>query len=431
MKTSRRFFVLLTTLASFAGAAAAQSGNLVVPLGGEFTVTVETYDQQNDPVVAARPGGFVVVWESYYQDGFGEGVFARLVDSAGTPLGGDMQVNLFTAGDEEDPAVGVRADGSFVVVWDASGYQDGDERGIFGRLFDSNGQGVGDELAINEGTIGDQNDAVVAVQSDGSFLVVWESYTSLLTKEELVGRRFDSTGTPLSGDFPINVHTAADQEDVAIGVDASDRFVVVWESDGQDGSYDSIVGRRLASDGSPLGTEFLINTYTLFPQVAPDVAVRDDGSFVVVWTDFWQDPTGYASIGRLYDSSPDPVATTGEFQIDSFPSSDQAYPSAAFTNDGDFVVVWMSWLQDGSGYGVYRDSFDSTGNKIGTETLVNTTTSGSQEEPKIAIGADSALVVWTEYGCCGDVKGQAFLPAAIFADGFESGDVSAWSSSVQ
>ncbi len=430
MTTSRRFPILLTafTLAAFGGHAAAQPGALV-PIGGEIPINVETFDEQNDPVVAARPGGFVVVWESYDQDGFREGVFRRLLDGTGTPLGGDLQVNVFTAGNQEDAAVAVRDDGSFVVVWDASGDQDGDARGIFGRLFDTAGEPVGAELPINSGTAGDQNDPVVAVQSDGSFLVVWETYTSLLTQEELVGRRFDSLGNPVGVDFAINVHTVNDQEDVAIGVDGNDGFVVVWESDGQDGSYDSIAGRRLASDGTPVGTEFRVNTYTLFAQFNPEVAVRDDGSFVVVWSDTNQDPTGYAAIGRLFDGSPDPVAVTGEFQIDSHPVDYQLYPSVAFADGGDFVVVWESYGQDGSGYGIYRNRFDSAGNKLNGERLVNTTTFANQVEPRIAIGDDSALVVWTDFNCCGDIVGQAFVPA-LFADGFETGDTSVWSATV-
>ena len=39
-------------------------------------------------------------------------------------------------------------------------------------------------------------------------------------------------------------------------------FVVTWSSAGQDGSGLGIYGQRYAADGTPVGSEFRVNTYT-------------------------------------------------------------------------------------------------------------------------------------------------------------------------
>ena len=68
-----------------------------------------------------------------------------------------------------------------------------------------------------------------------------------------------------------------------VAVDTDGDFVVVWPSyDLRDSSSYSIQGQRYASDGSPLGGELRISSYTS-SQKRPLVAVDADGDFVVVW----------------------------------------------------------------------------------------------------------------------------------------------------
>ena len=65
---------------------------------------------------------------------------------------------------------------------------------------------------------------------------------------------------------------------------------------GQDGSSLGVFGQRYASSGAPLGAEFQVNTYTTNIQVSPSVASDTAGNFVVVWESYHQDGSGY---GRL------------------------------------------------------------------------------------------------------------------------------------
>ncbi len=71
-----------------------------------------------------------------------------------------------------------------------------------------------------------------------------------------------------------------------MSLDADGDFVVVWfsyGSGGTDSSSISVQGQRYASDGSTVGGEFQVNTYTTSSQKDPSVSLDADGDFVVVW----------------------------------------------------------------------------------------------------------------------------------------------------
>lgn len=68
------------------------------PVGSEFHVnTYTTDDQYASSVAADAAGNFVVVWQSFGQDGSGLGVFGQRYDSTGLPVGSEFQVNTATS----------------------------------------------------------------------------------------------------------------------------------------------------------------------------------------------------------------------------------------------------------------------------------------------------------------------------------------------
>ena len=85
------------------------------------------------------------------------------------------------------------------------------------------------------------------------------------------------------------------------------------------------------------------------------MAIAPSGNFVVTWSSFLQDGSGYGIFGQRYDAT---GATVGdEFQVNTFTSSNQIYPSSAIDPSGNFVVVWSSFSQDGSGYGIFGQRY--------------------------------------------------------------------------
>lgn len=69
-------------------------------LGPEFQVQSDTNYPHLDPVVAADgAGNFVAAWATGFQDGDNYGIFGQRFDATGTAVGNEFQVNSYTPGE--------------------------------------------------------------------------------------------------------------------------------------------------------------------------------------------------------------------------------------------------------------------------------------------------------------------------------------------
>jgi hypothetical protein len=88
-------------------------------------------------IAADAAGNFFVVWQAGAPTGTpgrGWDVWGRLFRPDGRPVGPSQVLSTYTASDQTEPIVAAGANGTFVVVWQSYG-QDGDAEGIFGRVF--------------------------------------------------------------------------------------------------------------------------------------------------------------------------------------------------------------------------------------------------------------------------------------------------------
>jgi hypothetical protein len=310
-----------------------------VAQGGQFQLNSYTVSTQFFPAVAVdADGDFVAAWESYGQDGNYEGVFARRFNSAGTALTAELAVNLTTAGAQMRPDVATSSNGSFVVVWD-SGSQDGSSNGVFRRRFNSSGSPLGGELQVNTYTIGAQTDIAIAMAASGDFVVTWRDFDG--SSNGIFGQRFSAASAPQGPDFQVNVTFTNQQSAAAVGLDADGDFVVVWVN--QDGSSFEIVGRRFNSAGTPLGSEFPVNdNHTPSNRTQPAIALDADGDFVVTWRDSGGnlDGSGEGVFMRRFKSSGLPQQS--DTQVNTTTAGNQYGAAVAADPEGDFVVAWTS-----------------------------------------------------------------------------------------
>ncbi|MFC1482600.1 flagellar hook associated protein, partial [Myxococcota bacterium] len=235
------------------------------------------------------------------------GIFAQRYDSAGNPVGAEFQVNTYTTDGQMHPAVEVAVDGSFVVVWQSYG-QDGDEYGIVAKRYDSAGNPVGSEFQVNSYVTDWQRYPALAVAGDGSFVVGWRSDGQDGDGWGIFAQRYDTAGNPAGGEFQANNYTTSNQTYPDLGVADDGSFVVVWMSDGQDGDEWGIFGQRYDSTGIPTGGEFQVNSYTMDIQGWPAVAMDGDGSFVIAWTSRNQDGDVWGIFAKRYDSAGNPLS---------------------------------------------------------------------------------------------------------------------------
>ena len=330
-----------------------------VPLGPEFAVNTTTYRSQASPDVGAdAQHNFVVVWESNEQDGDSSGVVLRRFDSAGSALGDEVVVNNSTLGSQSNPEIGVSADGHVVVVWIDSSGLDGDGRGVFGRRFSPTGQPLGAEFQVNTTTAYNPGNPNVTAAADGSFVVVWTGARQNARDgdgQAIIARRFDADGTAIGGEFVVNSYTTGDQFDPIVTANADGGFIAAWEAANQDGDSGGVFARQFDSAGTPIGDEFAVNTYTTGNQFDGRPIFQDDGSYVIVWVSRHQDGEGSGVFGQHYSSPTEPIGS--EFQVNTYTTSAQAGITIAPV--GSFVVGWYSEGQDGDGRGIFAQRFET------------------------------------------------------------------------
>ena len=327
-----------------------------VPNGSETVVNTFTSGGQGRARAASDGGSdIIVVWQSGGQDGSFTGVYGQRFHNG--ELGSEFQVNTYTTGYQYNPAVAMDPVGNFVVVWASYG-QDGDKGGIFAQRFDNTGAKVGGEFQVNTYTTSYQYFPAVAMDSSGNFVVVWASIGQDGDGAGVFARRYDSTGTARGGEFQINVTTTGDQGQPAVASDASGNFVVVWTAANLDGSGYAVAGRRFDASGNPRSGEFPINTYTTGQQNKPSIAMDSAGNFLVAWHGKGEDdpaaPDGFGVFARAFGASGRPSSV--EFPVNAYTTGDQERPVVALDDRGDFVIAWESVGQDGDGYGVFGRS---------------------------------------------------------------------------
>ncbi len=86
----------------------------------------------------------------------------------GSVCGAELQVNTHTAGEQRNADIAVDSLGSFVVVW-SSYLQDGSSNGVFAQRFDPNFIPAGEEYPVNTTTVGNQTEPAVAMDAEGNF----------------------------------------------------------------------------------------------------------------------------------------------------------------------------------------------------------------------------------------------------------------------
>lgn len=272
-------------------------------------------------------------------------------------LGSEFQVNTYTLSTQDRPAIAVDGNnGNFIITW-VSLNQDGDDFGIYAQRFDNTGTPLGSEFRVNTYTTTEQDSPHIVADAVGNFIITWTNRDQDGNTFEINAQRYDNTGTPVGSEFRVNTYTDNNQSNSAIAINpANGNFIITWNSDGQDGSLDGIYAQRFDVSGTPLGLEFPVNTYTTNTQNFPRIAAGN-GNFLITWNSYNQDGDNFGIYGQLYDVTGTPLGS--EFQVNTYTNDIQFRPDIASDSNGNFITTWQSLGQDGSSFGIYAQRYDN------------------------------------------------------------------------
>lgn len=348
-----------------------------LPVGNEFQVnTSTTYWQWGADIGTDAAGNFVVVWQSPHAgvDGGDFDIFGQRYLANGSAIGNEFPVNSYTTGRHEIPAIAVAPDGEFVVVWMSERPDTDDETGIRARRFEADATPIGDDFPVNTFTTDHQRLPAVAIDDEGDFVVVWQGDDSggsdtdpINPTKSIHGQLFANDGSLVGGEFQVNTYTTDHQYAPSVAMDSDGDFVVVWDSQGSYGpdTNTSVQAQRYSADGTPLGSEFQVNTYIFGVQENAKVAMTSGGAFVVVWQStgsYGSDVGGYSKHSvQMRRFSADGMAIGGDFQVNTYTTNQQWYPGVSAIASGEILVVWESPRDDPARvdrFGIYGQRFD-------------------------------------------------------------------------
>ena len=307
---------------------------------------------QLNPRVAFGSSGGYFVWQDSLADHRKFGISARKLDDNFDPQGDAFSVNVITAENQMNPALGILPDGNILFVWEGGKPGAAD---IFGRVRSDSGKWITRDFFINTFRRGAQIEPVVAVLKDGNAVVAWNSSGQDGSLFGVFGQRLAASGRRLGPEFRLNQYVDLNQRNVSLAAQSDGSFVATWISHGQRSKQPNareqivrvdqqkfesvdVYARRFGASGQPLGDEFLVNTGNSVC-FSPSVAASDSG-FSVVWVERNRAPaTGMAVQKRSFDLTGNP-ATEAETV-----AAAETLAGVSISGSGDRYLV--SWTRPG------------------------------------------------------------------------------------
>jgi len=350
-----------------------------LPMGPEIPAHLPGVGSNHDPSVAFGPdGGFVALWTADADGGPFSSGLVRAFSPAGQPLRAEPATLIPDRdGTVASPRITSFGSGRFLAVWawlggassgvvaarflDASGAPDGapfeigtgvdlsfsiavaplpSERfvavwrtpsgGIVARRLDAAGRPLGSEILVT-----DQGaEPSVAALPNGGFVVAWQRSVASSALNGVFYRIFQPDGLPAAAEVRAHTPAPATRTRPQVSADAAGRFVIGW-TEGLPPHGGRIVARRFAANGSPLEPEITVRTLPAGTSFrGDDVAVRPDGSFLVLWTE-------ESVLARIYDANGDPV--DGAFPVTDTPDGSGDSGGEAVADADGWVVSWSAF----------------------------------------------------------------------------------------
>lgn len=371
----------------------------------EFQInTVDNGHQLRPAVSLSNDGRFVVVWQN--QSASGSFIYARIYSNSGVPEGDQILINNTLAGNHENPAVAIGSDGEFLVAWTAT---DVSSSNVLYRIFST--PSTGDLIANSSASTALGGPAVVRNHND-TYTIVWWGVAETGSGYDIYARGIEEDGTLPAPQVMLNQDPLNDQTYPAIGTSPTGFLFAAWTSPGHDGNLLGVVGRRFNMYGASAEDEFVVNTYFLGDQQFPSVAMSTDGRAVVAWQSEGQDSAENGIYAQRYDDHGSP--SVPEFRVNIDAAGDQTSPSVGMSSDGRFAVAWSTLVVHSEGPDVLLNRYDSSGTLQGTTICPHRFEEWAQQNASLSMSDDGKMVVvWESY----DQDGSGY---GIFAQRYDA-----------
>jgi FG-GAP-like repeat len=355
---------------------------------------------QNDSQIAPLlDGGYVVVWTDYSRthNPNGSAIIGQRYDSAGNKVGGEVKLSLFNSPDQLTPAIAALPNGNVAIAFIDSF---SGKQDLYVRIYAPDGASLSlvRTDAIVLGSNLASNPSITAF-ADGSYVVTYTVGTGADT--DIMARVVSNTGA-VGGQFDIDNQT--DNRDFSeVATLPNGNFVVVYQDEDAGSATEININYAVFSPaGTPVAAPTVVPGSSSVVNGDPDVAALREGGFVVVWTESGSSVTNIKA--SLLNSVGTPLVTN--ILVNTTTTGAQNEASVVALADGGFLVTW----EDDNANRVRAQRFDAAGNKIGTEFTAKLGVSELDSSPEAALLTDGSHIAYA----IGDVSGDADVMTAIW-----------------
>ena len=374
--------------------------------GTEYDLTGKLVGDQVAARLAMGSKGGYLVWQDNATDEFGLGISALRIDVAGNSVGAPVRINSLLKGNQEQPRVGVLANGGTIFAWEggASGFHR-----VNYRVANAEGLFLGEDRFVTGPESGEQVEPAIAALKNGGSVLAWTDYLEDGSVKGVSARIIGANGQAQTDAFRLNKFTLGNQHKAQVVAMPGSRFAAVWVSDQQqDAKSIDVVLRVFSATGQALTEEVIVSPLGI--SANPTLNISGE-SLVVAWEqlDLEQKINRWDIGARSFDFNlkplSEPVLANLHRKGDQFAPQLQGGPQGA-------MLVWTSLGQDKSREAVMGRFINSSGRLVEGEVSVNTTQALAQMQPTLTLSTNGEfLVAWStpNLGDTGfDVVGQRY-----------------------
>ncbi len=430
---STRFLILLIVVVTMMMSV---PGGTTPALGPEWIVSNQDFDEYL-PQVAHNSvrDEYLIVWHdvSPFQ---ARSVMGKRVDRMGSTI--DEFVIAFEDAPPRDngqPSVAYDpVNDRYFVAWVRDVFGNDTDWDVQGRIVPWDGPSASyPGFNICSFTTSQWNPQVAYAGTPGEFLVTWWNEGAGGVHSYISAQRVSSSGSLLGGNFVV---ASGGEERVAPDLaynQARNEYLVVYQV--MDAGMGSIYGVRLTGSGAVLGGgEFGIAVWP-DPETLPRVtASRVADEWAVVWQSDVPGAMKDIYARRLWVDAAGVVQSAAPVHLDYTVIDERTPDIAAHPESAEYLIAWEQQFSNSSGpFGVRAQILDSW-NNLGDVIPVHDVVAGSDVDssrPAIAAAVTDWFVAWeqerNDTPSYIDIHGRVVI-GPFFADDFETGDLSRWSS---
>lgn len=402
-------------------------------MGNEFRVNTYQSNWQSDPAITAlNDGGFVIAWESYFNNYDDNGVVTTYVamqrySSSGVRLGTETIISAADGASSRAISLSTLADGGFAASWTFDSYDAilSYNPHVYTQVFNANGINRSSILKVDAfGPNINAHAPNVQALGNGGYVV---SYTDSGAGADDNGyfRTFGPWGAATAAPRLMTRNEPLFQSHATESALLRDgRSIIIWNDTGVPGNQ--IRATFLDRNGNPLRQDFaLMNNIGSTGNDTGfgfDVAALQSGGFVVSgrnWGSTVGNPAHNLTTLRFFDANGN--ATSGIIPV--YASENVIrFTRVVQLDDGRIVVVWEQSAENQIGDDVMARVFSATGQPLTPtfEVGVDADSYDDQTEPAIAaLRGGGFVITYTSESIDNDNTGIA---ARIFGRGTAGND---------